>query len=49
VGRKFERLSARYADRDLLREIIDAVANLEAIETLDLTRLLGEVQNRSGQ
>lgn len=49
VARKFERLSAPYADRELRREIIDAVANLEAIRATDLTRLLGEVQNRSDQ
>src|SRR5215470_13499715 len=49
VARKFERLSAPYADRELLRVIIDAVANLEAIHVTDLTRLLGEVQNRSNK
>jgi 2-methylcitrate dehydratase len=41
VTRKFERLSAPYADRELRRVIIDAVANLEEIQTSDLTRLLG--------
>ena len=43
VARKFERLSAPYADQDLRREIIEAVANLEAIQVADLTRLLGKV------
>ncbi len=47
VARKFERLSAPYANRDLRREIIEAVANLESIQVADLTRLLSEVQNRS--
>src|SRR5262249_45763094 len=47
VARKFERLSAPYADRELRRVIIDAVANLEAIQVTDLTRLLSEVKNRS--
>jgi 2-methylcitrate dehydratase len=44
VTRKFERLSAPYADRELRREIIEAVANLEALQVIHLTRLLGEVQ-----
>jgi 2-methylcitrate dehydratase len=44
VARKFERLSAPYIGRELRREIIDAIANLEAIETIDLTRLLGKIQ-----
>jgi 2-methylcitrate dehydratase len=44
VAEKFERLSAPYADGDLRREIIDAVANLEAIQVADLARLLGKVQ-----
>jgi hypothetical protein len=47
VARKFERLSEPYADRELRRKIIDAVANLEAIQVTDLTRLLGEVQKRN--
>jgi len=42
-------LSEPYADRELRRTIIDAVANLEAIQVTALTRLLGEVQNRSDQ
>src|SRR5262249_16654887 len=41
---KFEHLSAPYSDASLRREIIDAVANLEAIQALDLTRLLAQVQ-----
>jgi 2-methylcitrate dehydratase len=44
AARKFERLSAPYARLELRREIIDAVANLETIEVLDLTRLLGKVK-----
>jgi len=43
VTRKFERLSAPYADQGLRHEIIEAVANLEAIQVADLTRLLGKV------
>ncbi|HEY8461288.1 MAG TPA: MmgE/PrpD family protein [Blastocatellia bacterium] len=42
--RKFDRLSAYRVAPELRRGIIDAVANLETIETHDLTRLLGEVQ-----
>jgi 2-methylcitrate dehydratase len=49
VARKFERLSAPYVDPELRREISDAVANLEAIQVGDLTRLLGEVQYRSNE
>jgi len=49
VARKFERLSAPFVDPELRREIIDAVANLEAIRVGDLTRLLGEVRNRSNK
>jgi 2-methylcitrate dehydratase len=49
VARKFERLSAPYVDPELRREIIDTVANLEAVQVGDLTRLLGEVQNRSNK
>jgi 2-methylcitrate dehydratase len=44
AARKFERLSAPYIQLELRREIIDAVANLEVIEALDLARLLGKVQ-----
>jgi 2-methylcitrate dehydratase len=43
VAHKFERLSAPYAEDAQRREIIDAVANLEAIEAADLARLLGKV------
>src|SRR5215813_14183626 len=49
VTRKFERLSSPYTDRELRRVIIDAVANLEAIQVTDLMRLLSEVNNRIGQ
>ena len=41
---KFEQLSAPYSDAPLRREIIDAVANLEAIRAPDLARLLAKVQ-----
>jgi 2-methylcitrate dehydratase len=44
VARKFDRLSEPYIDAESRREIIDAVANLEEIETCDLTRLLGRIQ-----
>src|SRR5262245_26881374 len=44
VAHKFERLSAPYVVNALGREIIDAVANLEAIEVTDLARLLAKVQ-----
>ena len=44
VAGKFEHLSAPYADVRLRREIIDAVANLEAIQVADLARLLAKVQ-----
>lgn len=40
---KFERLSARYIDGSLSREIVDAVANLEAIQIGHLVRLLAKV------
>jgi 2-methylcitrate dehydratase len=40
VAGKFEHLSAPYSDAPLRREIIDAVANLEAIQVADLARLL---------
>src|SRR5262245_40477050 len=48
VARKIGQLSAPYADREMRREIIDAVANLEAIRVADLTRILGMIQSRSG-
>jgi 2-methylcitrate dehydratase len=41
---KFEYLSAPFTDALLRREIIDAVANLEAIQVADLARLLAKVQ-----
>ncbi len=44
VAGKFEHLSAPYSDTHLRREIIDAVANLEAIQVADLARLLAKVQ-----
>jgi 2-methylcitrate dehydratase len=43
VVKKFELLSAPYANSDLRREIIDAVADLEAIPVADLARLLIQV------
>lgn len=43
VVQKFERLSARYIDGSLSREIVDAVANLEAIQIGHLIRLLAKV------
>ena len=42
--KKFERLSAPYADRELRREIEGAAANLEAIQVADLMRLLARIQ-----
>jgi len=44
VSHKFEQLSAPHAEGAQLREIIDAIANLEAIEAADLARLLGKVR-----
>jgi hypothetical protein len=44
VAGKFEHLSAPYSDAPLRREIIDAFANLEAIQVADLARLLAKVQ-----
>lgn len=44
VVRKFILLSKPHADESLLREIIDMVANLEAIRISDLLRLLARVQ-----
>lgn len=40
---KFEKLSAPHASEPLRREIVDAVFNLESIQTLDLTKLLASV------
>jgi 2-methylcitrate dehydratase len=45
--KKFERLSAPYADRELRREVEEAVAGLEAIKVAELTRLLARVQVRA--
>src|SRR5215831_5990524 len=47
VAQKFEQLSAPYAVDAQRREIIDAIANLEAIEVADLARLLDKVQVES--
>jgi 2-methylcitrate dehydratase len=44
VVQKFERLSRPYTDASLQREIVEAVANLEAIQVADLMRLLAKVQ-----
>jgi hypothetical protein len=41
---KFERLSTPYTGRALRREIVEGVANLEAIKVADLTKLLAKVQ-----
>jgi 2-methylcitrate dehydratase len=43
VAHKFEQLSSPYVEGAQRREIIDAVADLEAIEAPDLTRLLAKV------
>lgn len=40
---KFEQLSARYTDKGLRDTIVDAVAKLESIQVVDLTRLLAAV------
>ena len=47
VVKKFECLSAPYADRELRREVEEAVASLEAIQVAELTRLLARVQVRA--
>ena len=44
---KFERLSAPFADRALRQEVEEAVAGLEAIQVVDLTRLLARAQMRA--
>jgi 2-methylcitrate dehydratase len=44
IVQKFERLSAPFMDRALCREVEEAVANLEAIQVADLTRLLTRAQ-----
>jgi 2-methylcitrate dehydratase len=48
VVNKFERLSAPFTDQGLRREVEEAVANLEAIQVADLTRLLAKAQVRAG-
>ena len=45
VVRKFEGLSASYADPPLRKKIVDAVARLEEIHVSDLTGLLGQVSS----
>ncbi|MDR7435034.1 MAG: MmgE/PrpD family protein [Armatimonadota bacterium] len=44
VVNKFRKLSAPFADESLQAEIIDAIANLEAIQVSELTRLLEKVR-----
>jgi 2-methylcitrate dehydratase len=44
VVQKFERLSAPHTDPALRRDIVGAVADLEAISVADLTRLLARVR-----
>ena len=44
VVEKFERLSTPYADHSQRQQIIEAIANLEAIQVADLARLLGNVK-----
>lgn len=44
VAQKFDRLSGPYADVSLRREIVDATANLEALQVADLMQLLANVQ-----
>jgi len=44
VAGKFERLAAGHADAPLRREIVDAVAHLDAIQVRDLTHLLSHVK-----
>jgi 2-methylcitrate dehydratase len=41
---KFERLSGAFADAALCKEILNAVARLESIQTVDLTELLTQVR-----
>ena len=43
VVEKFERLSTPHTDRVQRQQIVEAVANLEAIQVADLVRLLGNV------
>ena len=44
VADKFERLSGAFADAALSKEILDVVARLESIQTVDLTELLTQVR-----
>jgi hypothetical protein len=43
---KFVRLAAGRVDLELARELAEAVATLETLETHDLTRLLGRASAR---
>ena len=45
--KKFERLSAPYADPELCRQVEEAVASLETIKVAELTRLLARFQVRA--
>ena len=42
---KFESMAAPYTDASLRQQIISAVDNLDDLQVLDLTQLLGKVQN----
>jgi 2-methylcitrate dehydratase len=44
VADKFERLSSAFVDAALRKEIVDAVARLESIQIVDLTKLLTQVR-----
>jgi 2-methylcitrate dehydratase len=44
VVEKFERLSTPYTDRIQRQQIVEAIANLEAIQVADLVRLLADVK-----
>jgi hypothetical protein len=44
VARKFERLSADFVDAALRKSILNAVAQLEAIQIASLTGLLAQVR-----
>ena len=48
VVKKFERLSEPYTTPMLRREIVEAVARLDAIRIADLTSLLSQAQPLSG-
>jgi 2-methylcitrate dehydratase len=49
VIRKFEGLSAPYANRVLREKIVDSVAHLEKIQVSDLMGLLGQVSSANGK